>query len=93
MSLRIIQTLQLLPPELLVTILSYCDYTTNSNIKTLNSYFYNFYHAYFDHIIKAQYNIHPSSIKQLYSLITKKNETHEPIQKLLWIKGTQRTWV
>lgn len=82
--------LQELPPELMVYVLGYCNYTTNSRIKCLNKYFHNFYHDYFNYIIKEQYNIHPSSIKHLYSLIQTSDKINEtsPISNLIWIKGT-----
>ena len=70
-------------PDILLHILSYCDYSTNVSLKQLNRFWYTFYHSYKHIIIYKQYKIPYSHISQLYKHIDNN------INNIIWIKGTK----
>lgn len=70
-------------PDILLHILSYCDYTTNISLKQLNRFWYSFYHSYKHIIIYKQYHIHYSDVSTIYKNID------NDINKIIWIKGTK----
>lgn len=70
-------------PDILLHILSYCDYSTNISLKQLNRFWYSFYHSYKHIIIYKQYNIPYTDISNIYKNID------NDINNIIWIKGTK----